>query len=57
MREKFKNSSFSREFPGGLVTGIQVRIWHCHHCSLGSIPGLGTENPKLLHAVAKKKKE
>ena len=30
-----------REFPGGLV----VRTQHCHHCSLDSIPGLGTEIP------------
>lgn len=43
------------QFPGGLV----VRTWHFHHCSLGSIPGLGTE---ILYQVAtccdqKKKKK
>ena len=44
--------SFKREFPGGLV----VRIRCFHHCSPGSIPGLGTEiHIKLLHTVAKKK--
>ena len=30
------------EFPGGLM----ARIWHCHCCSLVSVPGLGTE---ILH--------
>ena len=36
-----------------------VRIWHFHHCSLGSIP-LSWElrsHIKLLYAVAKKKKK
>ena len=39
------------EFPGGVV----VRIWCFHHCSLGSIPGLGSEIPyQVLHSAAKK---
>ena len=36
-----KRNSWVQEFPGGLG----VRTWCFHHCSLGSIPGLGTENP------------
>ena len=42
------------EFPGGLV----VRIQHFHHCSLSSIPDLGTEIPyqAAAHHSRKKKK-
>ena len=36
-----KNLTEFGEFPGGLV----LRTWHFHCCSLGSIPGLGTEIP------------
>ena len=35
---------------------LVVRTWCFRHCSLGSIPGLGTEVPhQALHTVAKNK--
>lgn len=35
------NNAHYRELPGGIV----VRIWYCHCCSPGWIPGQETEIP------------
>ena len=45
--------NYQREFPDGLVVMIQYH--HC--CSLGSIPGLGTEIPYRAAASHSQKKE
>ena len=45
--------NYQREFPDGLVVMIQYH--HC--CSLGSIPGLGTEIPYRAAASHSQRKE
>ena len=54
-RQKKKKGTIAVwEFPGGLV----VRIWHFHHYSLGSIPGMRTEIPHQAPAAwGNKRKE
>ena len=52
-QRKGKERRWGAEFAGGLVVMIQ----HFHCCSLGSIPGLGTESPHQAAARRSQKKQ